>query len=128
MIENGAQMVQAIELNPNYNHTQCVTPAATSFVFFLLVFSEVTSTTSPYQIALNVYPNPASNGFQVVIDDLNSEFSAEIHNMSGIKMMTINSLYSGNYIQSDLPSGMYIITVKDKAGKSMGYERIVIHN
>jgi S-formylglutathione hydrolase FrmB len=126
MIENGAPLVTALNLNSDFNHTECVTPAATSFVFFLLVFSEATSTADPLEIAWNVYPNPSSSGFQVIIDDLSTEFNAEIHNMSGVQEMKINSLYSGNYINTNLAAGMYILTIKDKDGRPLGYERIVI--
>ena len=126
MIENGAQMVTALNLNADFNHTECVTPAATSFVFFLLVFAEATSTDDLLDISWNVFPNPSSTGFQVVIDDLSTEFNAEIHNMSGRQEMKINSLYSGHYINTNLASGMYILTIKDKDGRPLGYKRIVI--
>jgi len=126
MVENGAQMVTAIDLNSALNHTECVTPAATSFVLFLLVFSEATATSNPLEISWNVYPNPSSSGFQVLIDDLSTEFNAEIYNMSGVQEMKINSLYSGGYINPNLPAGMYILTIKDKEGRPLGNKRIVI--
>ena len=125
MVENGAQMVQAVELNPNFNHTQCVTPAATSFVFFLLVFAEATSTEDPGAIAFDVFPNPAYNGVQIVINDLQSKFDIEILDMSGMKRIEVKDIYSGSYVDFDLPAGMYVLSIKDGNGKPVGVKRIV---
>ncbi len=127
MIENGAEQVVAIDLNPDFDHTECVTPAATSFVLYLLIFSNPTSTLDIPEVAFNIFPNPSQNGFNVTSDELNSAFNVEIYAMSGSLKMKVDNLNSGDYINTDLSSGMYILFINDKNGKYLARKKIIIY-
>ena len=82
MLENGAQMVAALELDPNANHNECVTPAATNFVFYLLFNATVTSQSELLVNNTVIYPNPTNGNFSIKLDGAQNG-SANIYNMQG---------------------------------------------
>ena len=128
MNENGATQVVAIDINPNLNHTECITPAATSFVLYLLLFANPTSDFELPSLSFNVYPNPTNGGFQINTDELNSKYSAEIFTMSGLQKMKINNVRSGDFIDTNLSAGVYIVVLKDENDYPLGFKKVVVFN
>lgn len=127
MHENGADQVMAIDLNSDFDHTECVTPAATTFVFYLLVFANPTSDNNLAQVHFNLFPNPTSDGFQIHLKESIKDFNVEIYTMSGIQKMKITNLSSGDYINTDLEAGIYVVLLKDRDGQLLGFQRIVVN-
>lgn len=125
MIENGAQNVVALDINSEFNHTQCVTPAVTIFVLYLLVNATPTATSDIVEASFNVFPNPTQGGLRIVTEDINSTFSAEVMSMSGQTKMKKNGLRSGDFLDVVLEDGIYIILLKDSDGESMGMRKVV---
>lgn len=126
MHENGASHVEAIDLNSDFDHSECVTPAATNFVLYLLFNANPTSTSDAPDTGFNVFPNPTQNGFYITSSEVDLIFDINIYTMSGDHQMKIDNLKSGDRINPNLPSGIYLIQLKDQKGNSKGYKRIVI--
>jgi len=126
MIENGAQQVTAIDMNPNFNHNECVTPAATNFVLNLLILGNPTSTLEFSDTEFKVFPNPSQNGFRIVFEELNTPFNIDIISMSGEQKMKMKNLNSGDYISTSLKAGVYILQLSDEKENRISYKRIVI--
>lgn len=127
MIENGANQVIAIDLNSDFNHTECVTPAATSFVLYLLITANPTSTITLSDLAFKTFPNPTTHGFTIEYNDEATQISADLFDMAGNRKMKMNNLVSGTYIDVNLTSGMYVLIVKDQKGQTIGIEKIIIN-
>lgn len=126
MIENGASTVSAINLNPNFDHTECVTPAATNFVLYLLINASPTSAVDLQEVAFSVYPNPSQGNFQIASNELNATFNAEILSMSGERKMKIDNLKTGENVNANLPAGIYVMIINDDFGQTLGYQKLVI--
>ncbi len=63
-VANGAPDLQEIDANPFLDHTQCVSPATILALSFFNEYQQITdilSTFNPDQLAIDMYPNPASN-------------------------------------------------------------------
>jgi hypothetical protein len=127
MIENGAQQVTAIDLNPNFNHTECVTPAATNFVLYLLINGNPTSAVDIPEVTFNIFPNPTQNGFQITTAEYTSSFGLQIFSMSGSLKMQVDNLNTGDFVSTDLASGMYLVLINDKNGKCLAHQKVVIY-
>ncbi|MDF1697486.1 MAG: T9SS type A sorting domain-containing protein [Saprospiraceae bacterium] len=126
MNENGATQVVATDLNPAYDHGECVTPAATSFVFFLLVFADLTSTSELATTDFVVYPNPSSHQFQIKSDNLPSIFSVEVYDISGAMVYQNFNANTRAIFETNLRSGTYILQLKDDSGKPLGFQKLLI--
>ena len=128
MIENGATQVFAIDLNPDFDHGECVTPAATNFILYLLTVATATSSSDLPQITFEVYPNPTQNDIKIESEDLEGVFNVTIFDLSGAIKKQVSNLRSGDVIETNLNSGQYLMTLSNKEGKYLGYKRIVISN
>ena len=128
MLENGAEMVVATDLNSDFNHTECVTPAATSFVFYLLVFAELTSTDDLFTTEFTAYPNPTGDHFYLKSDALPAQFNLEIYDYKGSMMYQNKNVSVGNMINPQLACGSYILLLKDDQGEILGYKKLVFRN
>ena len=127
MIENGAQLVTAFDLNPNFNHTECVEPAATNFVFYLLlVANPTTSTQDQSQISFAISPNPNHGSFRISTSELNGEFAAEFYSINGALEKRIPNLRSNDVIDVDLGTGLFLVHLKDENGQILGVQKIII--
>ena len=128
MNENGAEQVIAIDLNPDFDHGQCVTPAATNFIFYLLVVATATSTSDLPVFTFDVYPNPTQNEIRIQAENLEGAFNVTIFDLSGSIKKEVSNVRSGDMIQTDLTSGYYLLALSSKEGKLLGYKRLVISN
>lgn len=125
MLENGAQMVAAIELGPTSNHTECVTPAATNFVFYLLLNATVTSQSDLIVSNTVIYPNPTNGNFSIKLDGAQNG-SAKVYNMQGQMITSIKLHNQFNQISLNIEKGIYFINILRQDGKSISIERLVI--
>lgn len=125
MIENGATMVTAIELDPTFNHTECVTPAATTFVLYLLLNA---TTTSQFELNIaktDIYPNPTFGDLNINIDGaVNAKVN--IYNTQGQLVFFSNLENQINPISLNLNQGIYIINIKDQEGETVKNERLIV--
>ena len=68
--------------------------------------------------AVKIYPNPATETLNIVVDDLGSEKSTiSIHSIIGNKMQVdIDKLNTNSFRAhiKDLPQGYYLVVVKSK--------------
>ena len=126
MVENGADQVVANDLNPNFDHGQCVTPAATSFVFYLLVFANPTSSLDLTAATFKVYPNPTQEGIQIDLEDSQTMFNAQVFDISGAIKLNVSNLRSGDYVNTPLNPGIYLLRITDMQGKVLGNQKLII--
>ena len=125
MLDNGAKFVSAIELGPTSNHNECVTPAATDFVFYLL-FNATTTSQSELEIqSTAIYPNPTLGP---IVIKLNGPFDgkADIYNLQGQMVSSFHLREGINQLSLNLEKGMYFINILNQSGKPISNERLVI--
>ncbi|MFT4533260.1 MAG: hypothetical protein ACJA1A_001780 [Saprospiraceae bacterium] len=125
MLDNGAQFVSAIELGPTSNHTECVTPAATNFVFYLLLNATTTSQSKLEIQNTLVYPNPTFGPLVIKLNDPNNG-KADIYNLQGQIVSSFQLTKGINQLFLNLEKGMYFINILNEAGKPISIERLVI--
>ncbi len=110
MNDLGANDVQAINLNPDFNHGQCIFPAVQSSIAF---FKSIMNPSSIKNLdlgaaELTVYPNPAFDKLIIDWDMAANGMSYEIINANGLSVGKNNS--KQNQVSIDhLPSGFYMI-------------------
>jgi len=126
MIENGADQVLALDLGSDLDHGECVTPAIISFSLYLLVSIMPTHTLDLSTVEVNIFPNPTSEGFHIVTKDRNESFSISLFDYSGRLVLQRDRLQSGDYIRTDLDAGIYVLSLQDPSGVTLGHQRLII--
>ena len=126
MHENGATQVEAINLNSAYNHTECVTPAATSLVFYLLAFVVPTGLEELENENFSVFPNPTNGRFTIEIANKSNAAKVDILNIRGEKIHFIKHPQTQSDIDINLKPGMYFIHIKNKEGKNLGIQKLLV--
>jgi hypothetical protein len=66
-----------------------------------------------------VFPNPSCGNVNIIIADADvSKYTVQLYNMAGIRMST-DTIASKSYIlkRGNIPSGIYVYTIKNDAGK-----------
>lgn len=126
MVENGATQVVAIDMNPAFDHGECVSPAATTFVLYLLLNANPTSTQELAGANFAIFPNPSQGSMRIASNEWLTNFDLKIFSTSGDLKKEVFNLQSGDLIDVDLSSGMYILVVNDKNGQCLTHEKIVI--
>jgi hypothetical protein len=71
--------------------------------------------------SINIYPNPNSGTFDVIISECQPGFTIEMINLAGVQLINqilecSNNEYSGKIIMPSIRSGTYYILVKKAAG------------
>ncbi len=129
MKANGATKVNAYNIDPNGNHSSCVSPAVTNSVFFFLGFRELTDTDD--QIIVNnsyVTPNPVNNG-EITINGLNQsvEYKIDIYNTNGALVKSVDNYKSDHMISTiDFTKGMYIAKIASNNGEIYSTKFVVL--
>jgi hypothetical protein len=117
MNQNGAEDVSAINIAPGEDHGGCVIPAiSATYAFFDSLATPCSSTLAvSYQedFPLKVFPNPVSHSFRVEAPIQTGVLT--LHDLQG-KMILQENLLNRNYDISQLPAGVYIITVQGDTG------------
>ena len=108
MIENGADKVQAINLNDDADHGGCVTPAVTATLFHFLGYRDLTKITGVEEEAIELMTITTNNGY-LKVDNLPSlkNFYLTIISYDGRTHLN-TPITSGQEVSVQLRSGMYI--------------------
>ncbi len=82
----------------------------------LFIFNEISSTRDIARVNnINLFPNPTQSYFELTAsDDLDKLF---IYSVLGNKMREYRIVPNARYYVSDLPNGMYLVKVMNKANK-----------
>lgn len=84
----------------------------------------ITGTKEANNLKLTVYPNPASDYFQ--ISDLPGLKYIELYNIVGNKMRSYNAAPARQYFVGDLNEGMYLVRMMDSTKKILKTVRLSI--
>lgn len=109
----GAPDVQAIDLNPLFDHGPCVLPAIVNSIQFFLSFINPSSTDEQAMVYdLKIYPNPSLDEIIVDWDTANGGLQYHIIDAKG---RIVKQGHSGSNIISlkELPAGLYLIRCSD---------------
>ena len=110
MLANGAADVQAVNINPSFNHTQCVFPAVQSSIVFFKSFVHPSALEDLNVDAeeLLVFPNPSSGDIKIDWEKAKGGMDYEIINANG-EMVKQGRSYLNTVSLDVLPGGMYMI-------------------
>ncbi len=129
MLANGATNLVVMDVNPNANHGQCVTPALTNTVLFFLSLQRITSSTKDnnHFNVINIYPNPVSD--LLMIDGMNGNEIVIITNGQGqvVCQRAVNGSEIANIDLSNVPSGLYLVIIQS-GGKTIKAQKVVKAN
>lgn len=117
----GAADLEAINLNPAFNHGQCVFPAILSSIDFFLSFVNPSATHQPLADAapLFIFPNPAGDAITLAVDDVQEGVQYEIYDAYG--QLAGHGLTYLNIISTNqLPGGLYTIVCTTSGKSSVG--------
>jgi hypothetical protein len=87
-----------------------------SIAFVLTVFTVQAQVTNQPDLA--VYPNPSTE-FISVVDQNDAVGHLAIFNLMGRKVREFEFNKHERYSVADLPKGLYLVQVQDKAGKTL---------
>jgi Secretion system C-terminal sorting domain len=85
------------------------------FVAFLLVGMMGAYAQSAAKVDISVYPNPATEFIQVR-DQSATAGNIAIFNLTGRKVRSFEYSEGQQYLVADLPKGMYLVQISDRAG------------
>ncbi|MCI5082798.1 MAG: T9SS type A sorting domain-containing protein [Saprospiraceae bacterium] len=117
MNENGATNVMAVNVNPDFNHGQCVEPATISTLLFFSTYQDIlTNTPEIEHQKIEVFPNPAFAEIQ--LQGLTQEADYQLYNVQG-------ALVGSGRVKTDrasisvshLPKGSYFLKVNWESGQ-----------
>lgn len=129
MQANGAANVDAIDVNPLFDHVQCVTPAMFGTIFFFQQYQQIgdapVSATWERKSDLTVFPNPASDVF--FIKNLPTQGTLRLFSLDGRVLRSI-ALSAGDAEVStnDLQNGLYLIEASGEFGVLRG--KVFVNN
>ncbi len=113
----GSVDIQAVDLNPNYDHGQCIQPALLSAILFFSFYQTTPTGTEDRLPALSVemYPNPASG--TVMLEGLPAQSMVHLTDLSG---RLLRRAPAGEGVQmislSGLTAGVYVVRVTSPTG------------
>ena len=120
MQELGAVALSTSDLNPAFDHGQCVEPAVIQSAIFFSSFADWTVDTDEAlnSIPLRVFPVPAQNWLQ--LEGLEDEAFVQIINQQG-QVVLQNTMLQGNTRLDlpQLPSGVYLLRVQTSEGQAV---------
>lgn len=123
---NGALDVDAIDINSDFDHGQCVEPAVIQTALFFAQYQNIISSSSFTKISkelIQVFPNPVSGQLNIMHSFDNAY--AELINLNGKIALTQQLNHSTEVLQlAGLPSGLYALKITTQGGYWM--EKIII--
>ena len=129
MQANGANDVLAIDMGPTLDHGQCVQPAVTNMVFYLLFNLEL-APSSANDLALeniNIFPNPNDGSFTIAVDhEITSPYSVKIYNLVGEVVYNQPFDVQERRLDLDVANGMYFLVLEDVKGHARAIQKIVV--
>jgi hypothetical protein len=124
---NGASDVEAIDINSDFDHNQCVEPAVIQTAFFFAQYQEVIASSPSVEIPreeIQIFPNPASR--QLNITHSFDAVRVELIDMTGKIAVAQQLTPSKGVIHLEaLPRGLYAIKVTTQSGYWM--DKLIIH-
>ena len=127
MTANGAPDVEAIDVETNASHTECVAPAITQSIFFFTSFQEIEelpTSNENLRITLpgvTVAPNPASDFFTVLWENEQAETAQGTlfdTAMRPVRTFQITANTEKRISLTDVPAGMYYVVISTEKGRS----------
>lgn len=122
MTAAGAQSLVAIDLNSEFNHGQCVSPAIQAAWTFFLQYQEITTDVDEVSIDvtnISISPNPATDFVQVnwMIPN-NAGGTITVYNSAGeiLQMVKATSNVASTVDVRNMPEGLYYV-VTETEGK-----------
>ncbi len=111
----GAIDLDALNLNSDFDHGECVTPAIFAGYIFFGTFQQIDDLTSTEQLAiednLSIFPNPASDVF--FIKNQNEEGFLQLFNSNGSLLLEEKITEGLHEVSTEhLPKGVYWVRVK----------------
>ncbi len=117
----GATDVQAIDLNPNYGHSQCVFPAILNSIEFFLSFVHASAVQNVDLASdeLHPFPNPTSDFISFDWTPARGGFDYQVFNSNGMSVEK-GTTSSSHLSLSKLPGGLYMILCTAGGQTKMG--------
>ncbi|MEY4134303.1 MAG: hypothetical protein RL386_653 [Bacteroidota bacterium] len=114
----GAPDVAATDLNPSFNHGQCVQPALFSTIIFFSFYQSIQTDLAGTVPArpLRMYPNPASES--VYLEQLPADAQVEIWDMAGRPVRNYGPVQEAlpQISLVGLPPGIYVLRARSTEG------------
>lgn len=109
MVALGSTVAEAVSIDPDLTHGQCVVPSIISSIEFFKSFLGTTAVNDAQKIKpLSVYPNPAKDDVVIAWEESLKGFDYKIFNTQGT--MVRNGKSETNKIAiSELPAGFYLV-------------------
>ncbi len=106
----GAADLQALNLNNNYTHGECVLPAVTNSINFFKSFLNPSSLNDFEKDAepLKVFPNPAQDEMWVEWENAKGGMNYEIINAQG-QQVQMGRVYANRISVNNLSGGVYVV-------------------
>jgi hypothetical protein len=79
-------------------------------------------------LKVELYPNPTSDKFSIVTETVDAELSIQILDVQG-KVIFTDNVYVKNYettVQTNLPNGIYIVSITDVLNSTKSVKKLVI--
>ncbi|MBK7477849.1 MAG: T9SS type A sorting domain-containing protein [Haliscomenobacter sp.] len=113
----GSVDIQSADLNPNFDHGQCIQPALLSTILFFSFYQTTPTGTEDGlpELPVYMYPNPASGSF--TLEGLPPQSRVHLTDLSGRLLRRIPAGEGAQAISlSGLNRGMYLVRVLSSAG------------
>jgi len=130
MINAGATDIQAINMNDDADHGQCVSPAVTAAYFWFLGMQEILDTTVgtielDEGISFSVSPNPAQDYLKIDFEyAINEDVQVDLFSINGGLVRSFDVNQSQLLNVADMNKGMYILTIQ--SAKGIWSQKVVI--
>lgn len=126
MIALGATQIEAVNALQSGDHNSCFIPAtkgALTWFNTLAVKCNYASVNALEKSAITLYPNPATN--KLIIEGLElADYEVSIHSSLGQLFMS-NSMVNNQIDVAGFPTGVYLITLRNKVDLSLKYLKFV---
>jgi len=124
MNQRGAPDVTSDDLNPNFNHVQCVAPAVTQMILFFEGFKEITSTRELATLpGVKAFPNPATD--QLFLTHVPANSRVQLFSPEGRLVVEQELQGTPAAVALDgLPQGLYLVQVLAAEGRWTG--RVIV--
>ena len=117
MIANGASLIFAANVNATATHTECVSPALVSALFFFSAYQNIEDVSSSYEVSFDlpfeIFPNPVSNN--LTIKGLPENGNMNLLDMNGRVIFNANLAEGDQDIDLSLVgNGLYVLQIFGK--------------
>ncbi len=122
---NGALDLESVDVNSNFNHGQCATPANVYAAIFFDQYKEITTSSVPQDIQplnIHVFPNPTSS--EIFFSKTETGMKATLISMTGNKILE-QDLIGNNMDLKGISSGLYVLRIESSKGASQLVKLVV---